>query len=201
MQATRDIFKRRRGAVRLLFVITLFLLGIQYALVETVGEPYPGIMMPGFAGHGGYESGTVRVPVMEVLFFDRAGHAHPFSTRELLSDYSDNFRGPMMDGYFRPLPDASAHDDHKSGGSRLRRLRQRFLPYLYQGKRKRTTPENEASIQEWLRQQTIRLVPGHEIERAEFDWFVVTVQTIDGAPKARREPAGQFVVHLGKESP
>ena len=81
MQAARDISKRKRGAVRLLFVITLFLLGIQYALVETVGEPYPAIMMPGFAGHGGYESGAVRVPVMEVLFFDRAGHAHPFSTR------------------------------------------------------------------------------------------------------------------------
>ena len=56
-------------------------------------------------------------------------------------------------------------------------------------------------IREWLRQQTIRLVPGHEIERAEFDWFVDTVQTIDGAPETRREPAGQFVVHLGKESP
>jgi hypothetical protein len=201
MQGAGDISKRKRGAVRLLFVITLFLLGIQYALVETVGEPYPGVMMPGFAGHGGYESGTVRVPVMEVLFFDRAGHAHPFSTRELLSDYPDSFRGPMMDGYFRPLPDASAHDDHESGGSRLRRLRQRFLPNLYQGQRKRTTPENEASIREWLRQQTIRLVPGHEIERAEFDWFVDTVETIDGARKITREPAGQFVVQLGKESP
>jgi hypothetical protein len=201
MQGAGDIFKRKRGAVRLLFVVTLFLLGIQYALVETLGEPYPGIMMPSFAGHGGYESGTVRVPVMEVLFFDRAGHAYRFSPRELLSDYPDGFRAPMMNGYFRPLPDASAHDDHESGG-RLRRLWcQRFLPYLYQGKRKRTTPENEASIQEWLRQQTIRLVPGHEIQRAEFDWFVDTVQTIDGAPKVRREPAGQFVVHLGKESP
>jgi hypothetical protein len=200
MQAARNISKRKRGAVRLLFVVTLFLLGIQYALVETVGEPYPGIMMPGFAGHGGYESGTVRVPVMEVLFFDRAGHAHPFSTRELLSDYPKSFLRSMRE-YFKPLPDASAHDDHEAGGGRLRRLRQRFLPYLYQGQRKRTTPENEASIQEWLRQQTIRLVPGHEIERAEFDWFVDTVQTIDEAPKARREPAGQFVVHLGKESP
>jgi hypothetical protein len=39
--------------VRLLFVITLFLPGIQYTLVETVDEPYPGIMMPGFAGSGG----------------------------------------------------------------------------------------------------------------------------------------------------
>jgi hypothetical protein len=200
MKGAGDISKRKRGAVRLLLVITFFLLGIQYALVETVGEPYPGIMMPGFAGDGGYENGTVRVPVMEVLFFDRAGYAHRFSTRELLSDYPESFLPPMIE-YFRPLPDASAHDDHESGGSRLRRLRQRFLPYLYQGKRKRATPENEASIQEWLRQQTIRLVPGHEIERAEFHWFVDTVQTIDGAPKVRREPAGQFVVHLGKKSP
>jgi hypothetical protein len=200
MQEPGDISKRKRGAVRLLFVVTLFLLGIQYALVETVGKPFPSIMMPGFAGHGGYESGTVRVRVMEVVFFDRAGHAHPFSTRELLSDYPESFLPPMME-YFRPLPDASAHDDHESGGGRLRRLRQRFLPDLYQGQRKRTTRENEASIREWLRQQTIRLVPGHEIERAEFDWFVDTVQTIDGARKIRREPAGQFVVHLGKESP
>lgn len=200
VQTARDISKRKRGAVRVLFLITLFLLGIQYALVETVGEPYPGIMMPGFAGNGGYESGTVRVRVMEVVFFDRAGHAHSFSPRELLSDYSDSFHAAMM-SYFRPLPGASAHDDHESGGSRLRRLRQRFLPYLNQGARKRTTPENEASIEEWLRQQTIRLAPGHEIERAEFDWFVDTVQTIDGSLKVRREPAGQFVVHLGKESP
>jgi len=200
MQGAGDISKRKRGAVRLLFVVTLFLFGIQYALVETVGKPFPSIMMPSFGGHGGYEGGTVRVHVMEVVFFDRAGHAHPVSTQELLSDYPKSFLRPMRE-YFRPLPDASAHDDHQSGGGRLRRLRQRFLPDLYQGERKRTTRENEASIREWLRQQAIRLVPGHEIERAEFDWFVDTVQTIDGAPKIRREPAGQFVVHLGKESP
>ena len=53
MQGVGDISKWKRNAVRLLFVVTLFLLGIQYALVETVGEPYPGIMMPGFAGRGG----------------------------------------------------------------------------------------------------------------------------------------------------
>jgi hypothetical protein len=200
MQGTGGISKRKREAVRLLFVVTLFLLGIQYALVETVGKPFPSIMMPDFAGRGGYESGTVRVRVMEVVFFDRAGHAHPFSTRELLSDYPAGFRRPMME-YFRPLPDASVHRDHESGGGRLRRLRQRFLPDLYQGQRKRTTRENQASLREWLRQQTIRLVPGHEIERAEFDWFFDTVQTIDGARKIRREPAGQFVVHLGKETP
>jgi hypothetical protein len=201
MQGVGDISKWKRNAVRLLFVVTLFLLGIQYALVETVGEPYPGIMMPGFAGHGGYESAVVRVRVMEVVFFDRGGHAHPFSTRELLSDYSESFLGGMMNGYFRPLPDASAHDDHESGSGRLQRLRQRLVPYLYQGTRKRTMPVNEASIREWLRQQTIRLVPGHEIERAEFDWFVDTVQTVDGARKIKREPAGQFVVELGKKSP
>ncbi len=200
MHAATDISNRKRRAVRLLFVVTFFLLGIQYALMQTVGEPYPGIMMPSFAGHGGYESGTVRVHVMEVFFFDRAGHAYPFSTRELLSDYPGSFRGPMMYDYFSPLSDGSARDDHESGGGRLRRLRQRFFPDLYQGKRKRTTPENEASIRGWLRQQTIRLVPGHEIERAEFDWFVDTVQTTNGAPKTRREPAGQFVVHLGKDS-
>src|SRR4029453_597658 len=108
MQGAGDISKRKRGAVRLLFVVTLFLLGIQYALVETVGKPFPYIMMPDFAGHGGYESGIVRVRVMEVVFFDRAGHAHPFSPRELLSDYPESFLPPMM-GYFRPLPAASAH--------------------------------------------------------------------------------------------
>jgi hypothetical protein len=200
MQGAGDISKRKRGAVRLLFVVTLFLFGIQYALVETVGKPFPSIMMPDFSGHGGYESGTVRVRVMEVVFFDCAGHAYPFSTWELLSDYPESFHKPMME-YFTPLPDASVHDDHESGGGRLQRLRQRFLPELYQGQRKRTMRENQASIRDWLRQQTIRLVPGHEIERAEFDWFVDTVQTIDGARKIRREPAGQFVVHLRKESP
>jgi hypothetical protein len=127
MQGAGDISKRKRGAVRLLFVVTLFLLGIQYALVKTVGKPFPSILMPDFPGHGGYESGTVRVRVMEVFFFDRAGHAYPFSTRELLSDYPESFRGPMTRDYFSPLPNGSAHDDHESGGGRRRRVRQRFI--------------------------------------------------------------------------
>ena len=200
MRGAGDISKRKRGAVRLLFVVTLFLFGIQYALVETVGKPFPSIMMPGFAGHGGYESGTVRVRVMEVVFFDCAGHATRFQHGNCFRTTRTSFHKPMME-YFTPLPDASVHDDHESGGGRLRRLRQRFLPELYQGQRKRTMRENQASIRDWLRQQTIRLVPGHEIERAEFDWFDDTIQTIDGARKIRREPAGQFVVHLGKETP
>jgi hypothetical protein len=42
MQAAMDISKRKRGAVRLLFGHHPFSPGIQYILVETVGEPYPG---------------------------------------------------------------------------------------------------------------------------------------------------------------
>lgn len=53
MQAAMDISKRKRGAVRLLFVITLFLPESSTFSWRPWANRIPAIMMPGFAGCGG----------------------------------------------------------------------------------------------------------------------------------------------------
>ncbi len=72
MIAVRPVrgFQADSQFVRPLFAITLLLLGLQYAVVETAGEPYPAIMMPRFTGNSGYENGAVSLRVIEVPFLE-----------------------------------------------------------------------------------------------------------------------------------
>ena len=54
--------------IRFIFLAVPIFLVLQYAFMHRFGEPYPALVMPGFAGSGGYVNGYVRIERPEVVF-------------------------------------------------------------------------------------------------------------------------------------
>ena len=171
------------------------LLCLQYALVETVGEPYPAFMMPGFKGDGGYRDGAVQFSRVDVVFVGRDGEK-VVNQRELLSEYDDSLHSTIMNNFLSPLREDTGPGASEEIKTWRQRLRQRLFPNLHAGARKRTDPRNVASLRQWLTRRSSRIFPQQVSERVEFRWFDEKIRIENGERKESCKPAGIFVVPL-----
>lgn len=168
-------------------------------MVQVLGEPYPGIMMPGFPGSGGYhEDGTVRVRSLEAVFVPTAGEPRTFSQQELLGDLPICMHNTIAESFLTPLAEGRTFEESASIRTGIRF---RLFPGLHAGQLDRTTPENVASMTSWLRDRARKLVPDGTVDRVEIRWFEETYRHEHGRLTKEREPAGSLVIRLGVTKP
>lgn len=189
----------KRVVVRCVFAgVLLYCLG-QYAVVQVLGEPYPGIMMPGFPGSGGYhEDGTVRVRALEALFVPVTGESKSFSQEELLGELPVCMHNTIAENFLVPLPEGQTFQESPTIRTGVRF---RVFPGLHAGQLDRTTPENVASMTSWLRDRARKLVPDQTVDHVEIRWFEETYRHEHGRLAKTREPVGSLVVRLGVTKP
>jgi hypothetical protein len=102
-----------KTAVRLVFAVVALGCVIQYYLSTRLGEPYPSLRMPGFAGAGGYQDGKVHIRRLEAVFVTADGEAVSFSQRDLLSDFpatSDHYCDRQATARIAPLAGRSCRN-------------------------------------------------------------------------------------------
>jgi hypothetical protein len=185
--------------VRAVFVAVIGLLGAQCVFVHFFGEPYPAVAMPTFSGSGGYRDGSVELQRYDAVFVADDGKEFSFGPNVLLAEFPDGHRAAIAANAMRPRDESLPTS---APGSRVRRIRDAIFPGFAAGNLKRNSPENQASLEHWLRGRAQVLVPGHTIVRAEIRWYrVASTFGGDGTwTESKRTPDGTLVVRLAGES-
>ena len=181
-----------RGWVRLAFAAAACLWGVQAALIGAgLGEPYPGIIMPGFTGPGGHSGRSVELTRLEAVFVANTGERRSVSQRTLLAEFPDSHHGSMAGSFLAPPGPAKP--------PRLQKwLRRHLLPGLAAGQTDRTAPCSRRSLREWARSRGAVLFPGAALDRVEFRWHRDTF--VDGVA-VRRESAGTVAIPFSRGEP
>jgi hypothetical protein len=174
--------------VLLAFTAVLALWALQPVLiVARVGESYPGILMPGFAGSGGYADGAVRIAWLEATFVGADGEAATLSARELLEGIPDSHHGILTQHVLAP---AGGPERPRPARDRLRRA---AFPGLATGRIERDEPCRLASLAAWARPRGAAALGAPPV-RMELHGYVDTFH--GGGGTSRREPAGVRIVPL-----
>ena len=124
-----------------------------------------------------------------------------FQQRELLSEFDESYHNDIALKYLSPLQ--TQRDVRDAGGWRawLRQFRQRFLPHLNAGQRRRSDPAVVASLRAWAATRAVVMLPNRKIQRVEFRWFNETVSASQYSPRVTRESLGEFIVSLADDQP
>jgi hypothetical protein len=182
-----------KTAVRLVFAAVALACVIQYYLSTRLGEPYPSLRMPGFAGAGGYQDGKVRIRRLEVVFVTADGETVSFSQRDLLGDFPTSYHDVIAQSFLSPLPkrtESSLAQSSRTG------ISHQLFPGWRTGILDRTSADQVTSLRVWLLRRAHTLVPGRKVDRVEFHWYDDTFQNNSGHLTSQRQPAGVFSVRL-----
>jgi hypothetical protein len=180
----------------LLFVCTVLLLCGQWVLMRVGGEPYPALLMPAFEGDGGYRAGVVETTRMDVVLVQSDGSQRTFQPSDLFSDFDSSYQRSLALKFLSPTrtqPEARSPDGPRGS---LRRLSRQLIPGLHRGQRQRDAPDNQTSLQGWLKSRVVQLLPNQEVTRVEFQWFNELVSVAGDRRRSTQAPLGVFVVSL-----
>jgi hypothetical protein len=181
----------RRRAVRLAFTAVVALWMLQVPLMGGgAGEPYPSILMPAFAGTGGYRNGMVHLERMEPVFAGPWGE-RPVSPRALLAEFPVSHQYTLATRLSPVLPEDVP----------LRTwIRGHLLPSLAASEMDHRPACPHPSMRAWARRRAAALVPGAPVHRLELRWYRDAF--LPGHPvPVSREPAGVLTIPLDKEAP
>jgi hypothetical protein len=178
--------------IRIVFLTVVALLVAQSLFIYRYGEPYPAIVMPGFSGSGGYRDGRVEIMQYEAVFITE-GETFSFPPKVLLEEFPDSHHGTIA---YIALTPRSESPQTAQRTSRIARLRDAIFPGYGARKTSRDSPENFASLQDWLRGRARALVPGRRVSRVEIRWFLEKVRIAGTKFHTEREPTGTLVIPL-----
>ncbi|HEX6037552.1 hypothetical protein [Longimicrobium sp.] len=182
---------RRRGAVRLAFAAVCALWVAQVlSLGGGAGEPYPSILMPSFAGSGGYADSVVRIERMQPVFVG-PGVERPVTQRALLADVPDSHHGTLS---------GLLHPTGRAPRPLQRWLRAHLLPGLAAGGLRNRAGCPDVSLRAWARRRADTLLPGVPVQRLELRWYMDTFSGGAATPSARAR-TGTLVIPFAEEGP
>ena len=181
--------------VRLVFVAAVALFAAQSHFIHRFGEPYPAIVMPGFAGSGGYRDGVVEIDRFEAVFVAE-GEEYSFPPKVLLEEFPVSHHGAIASTSLTPRNDLPQPVPR---ASRSARLRDAIFPGYAARAASRNSPDSLASLQEWLSGRARVLVPGRQVARVEIRWFKETIGLDNGKQTTQRDPSGTLIVELDGE--
>jgi hypothetical protein len=172
---------------RIILVVAIVLLVAQNLFMIRFGEPYPAIMLPGFAGSRGYKDGSVKVARYETVFV-ADGEEFPFSPKVLLSEFPDSHHGAIAKSFTPPK--------QLRAKPQVGPILEAIFPGYTAWSEFQDSSANGASLKDWLRSRGRVLVPGRTVSRVEFRWFHEIVR-VDGTNLVtQREPLDTLTVWL-----
>ena len=181
---------------RIIFSSAIALLAAQYWFIKTYGEPYPAIVMPSFAGTGGYSDGRVTFEGYDAVFV-ADGQEHSFTPAELLAEFPVSTHETIANHALRPLRDATAR---RQPTSRLGRIRAAIFPGYEATRGPPIDAESAASLRDWLRGRARRLLPGRAVSAVEIRWYRVSGRFATDEPSSTRTPIGSLRIPLDESA-
>jgi hypothetical protein len=177
---------------RIIFALAIVLLTAQYWFIRTYGEPYPAILMPSFAGTGGYSDGRVTVAGYDAVFL-ADGQEFSFTPAELLAEFPDSYHWTIAYHALRPPRNGPARPQPIS---RLGRIRAAIFPGYQETRGPPIAGESAASLREWLGGRARRLLPGRAVTAVEIRWYRISGVFTSTEPSSPRTPAGTLRIPL-----
>lgn len=156
---------RKKIAVRLAFLAMVLGWAVQLLLTHQVGQPYPALQMPAFAGSAGYRAGAVHIPRLEAVFTCDEGSV-VCGQRELLGKIPDGMHTVIAKNVLRP-PEL----EESSVSSAYLLFWRRVFPGMYAGAMNRQGGKIPPCFRAWLAQRGRELAPGRHVRRVELAWF------------------------------
>lgn len=180
---------RLRRRVRLLFVATLLVWGVQFVFHELISEPWPSLTFPRFGRVGGdYDPLPTHYALGEIVLYDAAGGSVTTTPEELFAGLDYN-RGAIFNRQFSPRG-VGTEEDTVEGGGLLRRIhawpsaRMEDLlgdvpPFTrYYAGRDGQPRGNTSESRAWLGEVIEAWRPGAQFERADFIWYSYKGRTL-----------------------
>jgi hypothetical protein len=178
--------------IRIVCLTVVALLVAQSLVIHRYSEPYPAIMMPAFPGSGGYRDGRVEISQYEAVFITE-GETFSFPSKMLLEEFPDSLHGTIAKNALTPRSESPQTAQRTS---QIALLRDAIFPGFGARKTSRDSPENFASLQDWLRGRARVLVPGRLVSRVEIRWFREKVTIAGTKFHTEREPTSTLVIPL-----
>ena len=99
-----DLPPTAKHFIRCVFLAIPIVCAIQYQFMGSrVGEVYPAIVMPAFAGSGSYLDGDYHVKRLEVVFISCDSDEVFLTQRELLNQFPEGRHDRIAGSFFYPL--------------------------------------------------------------------------------------------------
>lgn len=130
--------------VRALFGAALLLLPLQILVDETLGEPFPGVAMPGFRGTGAHRGGALRETTFALVYGLADGSERRVGLQELFEEFPASARSNVRNVLCPPR--AGRPPRHVPA-----------LPGWKASLRHRDTPEGQRELAGWLRGRALSL--------------------------------------------
>ena len=138
-------------------------LGLPFAML--FGEPYPWIMMPGFAYTGGFDGEHVEHSTAAFIF--------------RFADGTSTTVGPPA--LFGPIPSSNYYtltarfSANPVDGERFEHTTAAAFPNLRAAARSGTLNADDPQLRKWLRRQARRLFPGRQPDAVDVSWQHVSI--------------------------
>lgn len=185
-----------RSAIIWLFVAAVLAQPVQYVVISRLGEPYPALTMPQFAGTMTDSIGRVTTRAVEaVVAFDDAS-VETVSMGSLLAQAPVSHR-PAIARFVFGVRDTVARTTPPEPTGLKQRLKRALLPGLVAKYRLLEQPTADPRTVQWLGQRLHALYPSKRPIRASFHWYDDAYQLGAQSPERFRNLIGTYDVDLG----
>jgi hypothetical protein len=178
----------RNFSIRLLFIILILWMPLQYAITARYGEPYPALVMPSFAGTRTDRNGNIRIMNVKCKVLFRDGRVAWTSEYDLLSEVPSAYHDAIMRHMFGPIVKAPEPSPHRiavllSPGRVLSRYREAHK-------------ELDPQTKQWLKRRVMALYPSQTVTALSFVWYI-DIFNLKQVPAIRaHEPLGMREVRF-----
>lgn len=184
------------------FAAVLLVFVLQHLVESQVGEPYPALKQPPFAGVAVDSSGryALRTVGVQVVFAD--GSTTSIDSEVLLSQVPADLRPVLLRTHFRPEEDRRPPPDEfvapeYGGAGTLERIGKTLLPgYVLAFRRTCCAGELPEETVGWLDDRLELLYPGRNPHEARFSWRRELVSVRGDSAGTRVVPDGSLLVSL-----
>jgi hypothetical protein len=137
--------------------------GLPFAIL--FGEPYPWIMMPGFASAGGFDGAHVEQSTAAFVFHFPDGTSATVAAPALFASVPRTNYSTLTARFAPARPGGSSPED----------LFVRAFPGLHAAERSRALDPDDTELRAWLRGQSARLFPRRRPQAVEVLWQRVAI--------------------------
>jgi len=184
-----------RSAIVWLFAAAILAQPLQYVIVSRLGEPYPALTMPQFAGTMTDANGRVRTRTVEAeVTFDDAS-VEWVSMGSLLAQAPLSHR-PAIARFVFGVRDTLASATPPSATNLKQRIKRALFPGLVAKYRLLEQTTADPRTVQWLERRLRTLYPAKRPLNANFHWYDDAYQLGTKSPERSRQLIGSYDVDL-----
>jgi len=174
---------KQKFRIKLLFAAVILWQLPQSIIIARFGEPYPALVMPGFAGTMVDRDGNIRFGNVKCKVLFKDGRVGWVSAYDLLSQAPSSHHGSIMAHMFSPPP--VTNDEWQPDSLKARLFPGRALSQIRHAQK-----ELDSQTKEWLKRRLRVLFPSQQPYLVSFVWYNDVFNVNQRSPAAKEEPTG-----------